>query len=227
MRIPLVVGHPRFRGTWRVAILIDDAEYVAEQSLRRRDRYWVERLTSRGWQVFRTFATSLFVDPKGQAQAVIDILEKAKQSELGAAILPIDPVEVPRIFDDSWHAVSAEAAPAVVSEVQPRIEPKPRGTRPQLTPGLPLAAYSDDQLDDIVTWISSDGVPRSEDALVLAIREELDIHRRGSQIDAVLRNVVSRSQHAEEAVSDEKLEVGGPVTLGDITAVREQPDDES
>ena len=227
VRIPLVVGHPRFRGTWRVAILIDDAEYVAEQSLRRRDRYWVERLTSRGWQVFRTFATSLFVDPKGQAQAVIDILEKAKQSELGAAILPIDPVEVPRIFDDSWHAVSAEAAPAVVSEVQPRIEPKPRGTRPQLTPGLPLAAYSDDQLDDIVTWISSDGVPRSEDALVLAIREELDIHRRGSQIDAVLRNVVSRSQHAEEAVSDEKLEVGGPVTLGDITAVREQPDDES
>ncbi|MGO1637694.1 MAG: hypothetical protein ACTHYS_03750 [Ancrocorticia populi] len=219
VRIPLVAGHSRFRGTWRVAILIDDDEYVAEQSLRRRDRYWVERLTSRGWSVFRTFSTSLFVDPKGQAQAVIDILEKTKRSELGAAVLPVEPA--PSLTNDSWSVSTPAPLPAPAPQPA-EVRAKPRGTRPQLTPGLPLAAYSDDQLDDIVTWISSDGVPRTEDELVAAIREELDIHRRGSQTDAVLRNVVSRSR----AGQDDELGAGeGPATLGDITAVR--PDDEA
>ncbi|MGO1944392.1 MAG: hypothetical protein ACTH1Z_08315 [Ancrocorticia sp.] len=226
VRIPLVVGHPRFRGTWRVAVLIDDAAYVSESSLRRRDRYWIERLTARGWYVFRTFSTSLFVDPKGQARAVMDILEKTKRGELGAAILPVEPMQVPRLFDDSWEVPSGQTAATSTATAEhapqaPAVRAKPRGTRPQLTPGLPLAAYSDDQLDDVVTWISSDGVPRTDDELVQAIREELDIHRRGSQTDTVLRNVVSRARKEGGAASGDEPDRDGPATLGDITAVGE------
>lgn len=212
VRIPLVVGHPRFRGTWRVAVLLDDEAYVNEQSLRRRDRYWAERLESRGWLMFRTFSTSLFIDPEGQAQEVIGLLENARASELGAAALPVEAIQVP-VLDEDWApptvltpeeqryirrtpgARSARKAPAKESadNAEPREEAKPRGPRPQLTPGLPLAAYSDDQLDEMISWIMSDGLLRDEEALVMSLRDELDIHRRGGQVDAVLRNVVRRS----------------------------------
>lgn len=77
---------------------------------------------------------------------------------------------------------------------QPSNEPKVRGPRPPYATGLPLAAYSDDQLDEFATWILSDGVARGDDDLVEELREELGITRRGAQTDAVLSNVVRRSR---------------------------------
>ncbi|MFT0846142.1 hypothetical protein VR010_00100 [Actinomycetaceae bacterium L2_0104] len=225
VRIPLVVGHPRLRGTWRVAVLLDDHSYVEEHSLRRRDRYWAERLEARGWAVFRTFSTSLFIDPEGQAQEVIDILEKMRSSELGAAVLPLEPIQVP-VLDEDW------SAPTVLTPEEQRYvqttagsdsawkradDAKPRGPRPQLTPGLPLAAYSDDQLDEMIAWIVSDELPRDEEELVQNLREELDIHRRGGQVDAVLRNVVRRSNKTTlpEAQETESKPVSAATSLRD------------
>ena len=57
---------------------------------------------------------------------------------------------------------------------------------------MPLAAYSDDQLDEIAMWIVSDGVERSEDQIVNEIQSALGLTRRGAQVDAVLRNVARR-----------------------------------
>lgn len=67
-----------------------------------------------------------------------------------------------------------------------------RGRRPEVAVGLPLAAYSDDQLDEIAMWIVSDGVERSEDQIVNEIQGALGLTRRGAQVDAVLRNVARR-----------------------------------
>ena len=39
VRIPLAIGHPDCPGELLVAVLTDDAAYVAEPSLRRRDRH--------------------------------------------------------------------------------------------------------------------------------------------------------------------------------------------
>lgn len=225
VRIPLVVGHPHFRGKWRVAVLLDDAAYVSEESLRRRDRYWAERLESRGWLVFRTFSTSLFIDPEGQANEVITMLENVRDSELGAAALPVESIEVP-LLDEDW------TAPSVLSPQEQRFIrrtpeenssqresgeelgrkeiAKPRGSRPQLTPGLPLAAYSDDQLDEMISWIASDGLRRDEEEFVMCLRDELDIHRRGGQVDAVLRNVVRRSTKAAAPDGEQGTEEATP-----------------
>ena len=243
VRIPLVVGHPRFRGTWRVAVLLDDEAYVSEQSLRRRDRYWAERLESRGWLVFRTFSTSLFIDPEGQAQEVIDMLEKVRATELGAAVLPVEPIQVP-VLDEDWTAPTVLTpeeqryilrTPATKSAWQDSEEgkaqeaTKPRGPRPQLTPGLPLAAYSDDQLDEMISWIISDGLRRNEEELVLCLRDELDIHRRGGQVDAVLRNVVRRSDKASsrEAKAPADDAKAAPTAATSLRDTLEHPDEPS
>ncbi len=70
-----------------------------------------------------------------------------------------------------------------------------RGPRPPYAVGLPLAAYSDDQLDEMARWILSDGVERDEAVLVEELREELGITRRGVQTDSVLKTVVRRVRH--------------------------------
>lgn len=71
-----------------------------------------------------------------------------------------------------------------------------RGPRPAIAPGLPLAAYSDDQLDEMAMWIRSDGVDRSFNELIDELRDALGITRRGFQSDAVLGNVVRRTRPA-------------------------------
>lgn len=72
-------------------------------------------------------------------------------------------------------------------------ETRLRGPRPPYASGLPLAAYSDEQLDEIAAWIIGDGSLRTDEQLMEALREELSITRQGAQIDAVLRNVARRA----------------------------------
>ena len=69
-----------------------------------------------------------------------------------------------------------------------------RDVRPPIAQGLPLQAYSDDQLDDLVSWIRSDGVERSEDEEVEQLRETLALKRRGTTVDAVLHHAVKRGR---------------------------------
>jgi hypothetical protein len=68
-----------------------------------------------------------------------------------------------------------------------------RGPRPAIARGLPLAAYGDDQLDELAQWLRSDGGEHPADQLVEELREALGLTRRGAQTDAVLANVVRRT----------------------------------
>ena len=85
-----------------------------------------------------------------------------------------------------------------------------RGPRPAIAKGLPLAAYSDDQLDEMAAWVRSDGVERTDLETAEELREALGITRRGFQSDAVLGNVVRRTkpaaaQEAGEALTSEDV----------------------
>lgn len=72
--------------------------------------------------------------------------------------------------------------------------PAPRGPRPLVERGLPVNAYSDDQLDDLLAWIRADGCPRDEEELAAALREELGATRRGARLDAVVAAAVRRAR---------------------------------
>ena len=95
---------------------------------------------------------------------------------------------MPERVDDSMRAVPDEASEAEAAEAHERTE------RPRIAQGLPLQAYSDDQLDDLMDWIRSDGVNRSEAGEVEELRSALALRRRGSGIDAVLANAVRRTR---------------------------------
>ncbi|MDP9801171.1 hypothetical protein J2S49_001247 [Arcanobacterium wilhelmae] len=197
--IPLVVGHPDIPGTWAVAVVFDDDSYVAEKSLRRRDRYRVEMLEVRGWRVHQTFSTSLFIDPAGEAERVGALMREVHERYNPVAVV------VPELDDDGWGEVVADEAVSdhAVSELMPRV--LPRGPRPAVTPGLALAAYTDDQLDEMAAWIASDGVPRDNEQFMDALRAELGLTRRGGQTDAVLGNVVRRCGQVAGGASEEQI----------------------
>ena len=102
-------------------------------------------------------------------------------------------------------AVASAAAEATTDRSTPapkaRVLPGPTGTqgmlvvaRPDVRPGLPIRAYSDDELDDLVTWLCRDGVERDDEELAAALRAELGLKRRGSRIDATVNSAVRRSR---------------------------------
>lgn len=219
-RIPLVVGSSRLQGQWRVAVLIDDEAYAEEVSLRRRDRYRLERLRERGWIVVPTFSTALFIDVDYYVNYISSLVEAEvlKGRQDAASILP----GVPSISGEGVLGEGGSDGGGVAADdVSPRkagsgtagasvgagvLAVRPRAMeRPQVPAGLPLAAYSDDQLEEILQWIASDEVERSEEELVEALRSELDFRRRGSHVDRVLFNIVERSGlarvHKEEPLS--------------------------
>ncbi|GAA1634351.1 hypothetical protein GCM10009790_15430 [Georgenia ruanii] len=191
VRIPLAIGHPDLPGELVLAVLTDDAEYVAEPSLRRRDRHWVQRLTARGWRVHMAFSTAVFMDPQAEAEAILaevtGVVEERRASRAVASV-----VQVPRVLDEGPDDDDAAPADGDAAPGDGDGPVRPRGARPPVAPGLPLAAYGDDQLDDLLTWIVSDGADRTDDELVEALRAELALTRRGDQIDAVLGHVVRR-----------------------------------
>ncbi|WP_034635369.1 hypothetical protein, partial [Cellulomonas cellasea] len=89
------------------------------------------------------------------------------------------------------------AADRPATGATPRVEQPtlavPARPRPAIRPGLPINAYSDDQLDEVVTWLVSDGVERGREELAAAVREALGITRRSSRVDAVIAGAVRRA----------------------------------
>ncbi|MDU5269039.1 MAG: DNA helicase, partial [Varibaculum cambriense] len=189
MRIPLAIGHPDYPDELLVAVLTDNPDYVAEKSLRRRERHWLQRLKEYGWVVSIVYSTAVFMDPATQAQQlldlVVDVVEERKkaQAQREAATAPApaaSPAPAPLY---AASLVSQEAT----SEEERSVK------RPAISRGLPLTAYGDDQLDDLLAWIRSDDKPRSVDEEVELLFNELGLQRRDGQVETILKNVVTRN----------------------------------
>lgn len=193
MRIPLAIGHPDYPDELLVAVLTDNPDYVAEKSLRRRERHWLDRLKEYGWVVSMVYSTAVFMDPAAQAQRlldlVVDVVEERKkaQAQRQVAASPV-PAGEPAV-----QAPSAELSPAAAPMPEEDDAPNRPVKRPPLSRGLPLTAYGDDQLDDLLAWIRSDSKGRSLDEEVDLLFAELGLQRRDSQVDAILSNVVKRN----------------------------------
>ncbi|WP_233549681.1 hypothetical protein, partial [Cellulomonas rhizosphaerae] len=315
-RIPMVVGHPDVPGEMLVAVLTDDEAYVAEPSIRVRERLVADRLADLGWSVVRVWSAAAFLDPQAEvdrirravharvpaeprdarpptlsvpvvadeSEAIDDVVavppaavatrEPGAASSTGGApstgtitvigappaatsgetsastadaeptnpvredtasapvaaapasapvrmasvhggvmeiLAPVDPAnaeapleraavpEEPHVAGTAHFASAptpvvpatpAAAAPeagasatAAPSSAEPPaasaplqlVLAVPTRQRPDVRKGLPIGAYSDDQLDELVGWLRSDGQERTRDQLAAALRDELGI----------------------------------------------------
>lgn len=195
-RIPLVVGHPDLPDRMLVAVLTDDDAYIAERSVRVRDRQHAERLESLGWTVVQVWSAAAFLDPVKEAnrvrQVVLELAERIRAEERTApAVVPFDAME------DSGEqpVVGADGLPRYASPVVAAVDAEvavTRPTRPAIEPGLPISAYGDNELDELAAWIRSDGVERDAEQLAGALRAELGVVRRSTRVDTAVRAAVRR-----------------------------------
>lgn len=222
VRIPLVISHPALPDRLLLAVLTDDADYVAEPCLRIRDRHDVQRLVDRGWVVRMAFSTGVFLDPQAVAEQVhAAVLDAVREHLPGQEVAPLpfrplperveeleEPEDLEELDDELEPGPEpepeqdappdAEAAPAPEAAPEPETPSEPR---PDVPSGLPITSYSADDLDALAAWLvarEGPGPDEGEDGqatrrrLDARLREELGVKRRGAQVDAVLGAVLDR-----------------------------------
>ncbi|MDO4666178.1 MAG: prevent-host-death family protein [Actinomycetaceae bacterium] len=190
MRIPLAIGHPHLPDELLVAVLTDNQDYVAEQSLRRRERHWPSMLSAAGWAVYMVYSTAVFMNPQAEAEAILDLV-----------LDTVERLEQDQTCTSDTSAVEATTATVEIGDnseddvTEPVLSPAVERTqmRPPVVPGLPLSAYGDDQLDALAKWIVSDGQERDREQLAQELAEQLQITRWGAGVEAVLGNVARRN----------------------------------
>jgi len=72
-QLTMVVGEAEEPG-WQVAVVSDDAAFVAEPSLRAKLRHWPDRLEAMGWRTVPAWSGPLFMDPEAEARGVVQAL---------------------------------------------------------------------------------------------------------------------------------------------------------
>lgn len=166
-QVDLAVGDPRRPGRMLVAVQLDGTRYAAVPRIRDRERRQDEQLERLGWRVVRVWSADAFRDPEA---------------------------EVARVHAAWREAMGETPGESVPSGRRRDGDPRQRHeAEPEVARGLPINAYSDDELDALVRWIGSDARPRNEDEVVAELRSYLGLSRRGVWVDRALSAAAKRA----------------------------------
>ena len=173
-RIDFAAFHPEQPGRPVLAIEADGAAYHSAPSARDRDRLRQEHLERLGWRFHRIWSTEYFRRPEQEiARAVA-----AWQSAVAAADAP-EPEPVP-----------APAEPAARAEPDPPPPQPQRGPKPNVGPKRPITEFSARQIREIIDWVDSDNILRTQEETIQEVSRALGFQRRGSRIDAAISNAL-------------------------------------
>jgi hypothetical protein len=162
--IDIAIADPLNPGRLLVVIEMDGVAYSACPSVRLRDRQRPQLFERAGFAVVRVAAMDLFVDPGAEVERIRDV----------------------------WRAAGGLPASIVPAAVLPR-EPVMRTAWPStVSPGLPISAYSTDELDDVVAWVVSDSAERTDEMVAAEVRASLGFSVRSPRIDAGIDSAIRR-----------------------------------
>ncbi len=159
-RIDFAAQHPDRPGQLVLAIECDGASYHSSHTARDRDRLRQEVLESKGWRFHRIWSTAWFNDPEASADETLAAFQRA--------VLDVD------------RRASRTDKPASIS--RPSTTASRRSGR-IIDPGRPsIDHYSDEELVQLVRWVKSDGLLRTNADLFEEAFDHLGYSRRGSKI---------------------------------------------
>jgi len=168
-RLDFAVRHPEKPGEFVLAIEADGASYHSGTIARERDRLRRQVLEDKGWRFVRIWSTDYFRNPGAQIRRVLDAYEAARRGAQD----------------------SSQASPVASSKPVPR---PVRARRPPVRPGQPMGAYSDNDLDAMVQWVTSDDLVHTNDEVFEMVKRELGFQRNGPRIVARIRDAVERAK---------------------------------
>ncbi|MDI2127204.1 AAA domain-containing protein [Yinghuangia seranimata] len=188
--IDFAAKHPTRPGLMVLAIEADGATYHSSPTARDRDRLRQEQLERQGWRFHRIWSTAWFRNPEAEVARARRAYDKA----VAAADLA-----------EKRAAVAAAGAPVVSPSLPPPLPPESRpasatippqrtGRCPRPVPGQAITAYPRRDLVDLVRWIESDTLLRTEDEVVRQASEFLGYRRLGGRIRDVLGDAVREAR---------------------------------
>ena len=161
-RIDFACAHPNEPGRMVLAVEADGASYHSAYTTRDRDRLRQQVLEGKGWRFHRIWSTAWFRNRNSE-------LDKAEQAW-------------------KWAVVASDKGdPPAAPQPTPSSSPSPsRGPRPRVprkgTRGYNgITDYSHAQLVELVHWIKSDTLLRTDDDLIREAMTELGFKRSGKR----------------------------------------------
>jgi very-short-patch-repair endonuclease len=185
-----------------LAIETDGATYHSSSTARDRDRLRQEQLERLGWRFHRIWSTDWFADPV------------AETSRARAA------------YDEAVAAADARRTdePTVVLHLPPPAvsEPSTDDARtqppPPLTPGKPIGDYPHELLVDLIRWIESDTLLRTEEQVIDEARRELGFKRGGSRINAALLTALTEARDTQTTAHADPALHADPAPHADLAS---------
>ena len=174
-RLDFACSHTQKPGRMVLAFEADGTTYNSTPTARDRDRLRQQVLENLGWRFHRIWSTDWFRDPEGQADLAFEAWRMA--------------VELADAMDAGLEARSVADEPTVVTEPV-SVHPN-KGPRPAVRVGLPITEYSPRQLVALAEWVMSDTLLRTDDELLMELRQELGFRRGGSRINAALLEAIA------------------------------------
>ena len=178
-RIDFACAHPDEPGRMVLAIEADGASYHSTPTARDRDRLRQQVLEAKGWRFHRIWSTAWFRDRDSE-------LDKAEAAwKRACQIVDRGP--------DRPEAPPAQPPPAATAAA-PQRGARPRVPRRGARGYEAITDYTLPQLVQLVRWIESDTLLRTEEDLLQEMMEDLGFRRRGSRITERLNQAIGEAR---------------------------------
>jgi hypothetical protein len=213
--IDVAVADPHDSGRFLLAVETDGEVYRSASSVRDRDRLRPEHLERLGWVHARIWSTDWYRDPDREVARVLGLWRSARSpvsSPVPAAPPPPPPPPPPPsptplppspLAPPSSPPPPSPSSPPLAPPPGPPPPPSPSasapsapgrtGPRPVIVPGRSIDAYSPYELEQLLRWIRSDTLLRTDEELLDLAIEELGFRRRGTRIVAALEAAIRRT----------------------------------
>jgi very-short-patch-repair endonuclease len=168
--IDFAAAHPTQPGKMVLAIEADGASYHSSPTARDRDRLRQEQLERLGWSFHRIWSTDWFADA--------DTCVAKARAAYAQAVAADSSIPEGR---PGWRPGSRARATVKIEAATGQTGQR-RGPRPDVPPGMPITEYTHTELVDLIHWIESDTLLRTEDQLFEKFMSELGFRRRGARI---------------------------------------------
>jgi very-short-patch-repair endonuclease len=166
-RIDFAAKHPTQPGRMVLAVECDGASYHSSDTARDRDRLRQEHLERLGWTFHRIWSQDWFSNKDREIARAVTAYQNAVLHADGVGTI------AGNRRNGSENPGESDAAEHTAPQ---------RSARPAVSRYLSITAYSHAQLRQIVRWIESDTLLRTQDQLLGEVMQDLGFQKRGKRI---------------------------------------------
>lgn len=143
-----------------------------------------EQLERIGWKFHRIWSSEWFHNKEVAVEKVLAAYEHALGGHGDGRVSISEPTNVGGLFEPETDVGDPVA--------------HSRGIRPNVPRGWKVDDYWDHQLIQMIDWVESDELLRTEEELIGEVMTELGFQRRGTRIVTVLRATIRRARQNRE-----------------------------